>query len=805
MDSQDLIKQFNISTREYMNHRSDEHLSSIQRSLQVLPASSDPSVFDLSNKDIIDFFVNLHELMIVHDAQSNVTWSAVNVLLAACRNSTTRERLVHTYKFAPILTKLLRLELGSNEKNLKVLQLLQELTYGVNISWQEAHLSVLISTLTKWIVANDETLILLSLGVLVNLCYKNVPAVYTLMRSVDIKKFIKAILKLQKNNDPLRVQVCKLMIILKDVSGGVPDPEIDTYVESTCPTLIEALSKGSACLMRHIVIFFKEIITNPKSSHVLKNYKNFDRDTEKLLNSIKEDEVSLDCVGVLLEYFQCLIQLNCTELEFYYPRILQFALRWISNVDISTDSLKLICCMVSKVFSVSEETPLTRALIDILDENTSVILLILEIRDNGLLNNSYFIKLTALLHLLSEMLKVPKLADNIICSINQSVLEKLFQPLKNPVIRDSNIFQEPVYSFYVHALLFLTDLADKDTNWFIMYRELLREKQVLTVLSAALYTGPEDIKKRVLSLTGTTGFSTECIAMLAGCMQELNQLIIFSPSEKSCEEQPTTSQNISPMDITPLMTMTQEGYLNALLEKYEDAASKSNEIMTSSLIEFYHLKMAAMSQSIRCMQTSQEATDLRATRLQHSLALASSEIFRLHQLLHSTHQNLEVNAIESAKVCERMGELETKAQEIHNKYDQVVQTLRSKTRIVTEQNEQIDNLKAVIKMNENSIQQLKEELKIMENRNEGLLKEKIMLEDNIENLQKIISDNKKENDSNLKKINTLKKEIMAQSDKISELQKLNSEKEIEIGSLCKELQEQKRTRERILEVAMGKL
>uniref|UniRef100_T1HNJ6 CIP2A N-terminal domain-containing protein n=1 Tax=Rhodnius prolixus TaxID=13249 RepID=T1HNJ6_RHOPR len=694
-----------------MNNRSDEHLTSIQRSLQVLPASSDPTVFDLSNKDIVDFFVNLHELMIVFDAQSNITWSAVTVLLAACRNSNTRERLVHTYKFAPILTKLLRFELGSNEKNLKVLQLLQELTYGVNISWQEAHLGALISLLTEWIVGNDESLILLSLGVLVNLCYKNVPAVFTLMRSVDIKKFIKSVLKLQKNNDPLRVQVCKLMIILKDVSGGVPDPEIGTYIESTCPTLIDALSRDNAYLMKHIVIFFKEIVTNSKSSHILCSYKNFGNDTEKLLNSIKEDEVSLECVGVLLEYFQCLVKLDCAELEFYYPKILQFALRWINNVDISTDSLKLMCCIVTKVFSMTEETSLKKALIDILDDNTSVILLILEIRENGTMSNSLFVKLTALLHLLSEMLKEAKLAEQIICSINQPVLEKLFLPLKNSVMKNSNIFQEPVYSFYVYALLFLTELADKNTNWFIMYRELLRERQILTVLSAALYTGPEDIKKRVLSLTGSTGFSSEC----------------------------------------------------------------------------------------------QEATDLRATRLQHSLALASSEVFRLHQLLYSTQQNLEVNKVESAKVCERMGELEIKAQEIHNKYDQVVQTLRSKTRIVTEQNEQILNLKGQIKENENSLLQLKEELKKMEHKNEGLLKEKSMLEDNIESLQKTILENKKENDGNLKKICSLKKEIMAQSDMISELQKMNSEKEIEIGNLCKELQEQKRTRERILEVAMGKL
>jgi hypothetical protein len=77
----------------------------------------------------------------------------------------------------------------------------------VKIAWQEAHLPHLISTLTSWISHAEKDVINLSLGVLVNLCYKNLPAVYTLMRSMDSKQFLRTILKLQNDDINTRVQV----------------------------------------------------------------------------------------------------------------------------------------------------------------------------------------------------------------------------------------------------------------------------------------------------------------------------------------------------------------------------------------------------------------------------------------------------------------------------------------------------------------------------------------------------------------------------------------------------------------------
>jgi hypothetical protein len=82
------------------------------------------SVFDPGNSVAAEFYVSLHELMSALEPKSGLVWCAIGVLQHACRNPAARCALVHTYRFAPILTRLL----GSNliqEKRIRVLQLLQ--------------------------------------------------------------------------------------------------------------------------------------------------------------------------------------------------------------------------------------------------------------------------------------------------------------------------------------------------------------------------------------------------------------------------------------------------------------------------------------------------------------------------------------------------------------------------------------------------------------------------------------------------------------------------------------------------------
>jgi hypothetical protein len=82
------------------------------------------SIFDPGSCVATEFYVTLHELMSTLEPSSGLVWCAIGVLHHACRNPAARHALIHTYKFAPILTRLL----GANliqDKRVRVLQLLQ--------------------------------------------------------------------------------------------------------------------------------------------------------------------------------------------------------------------------------------------------------------------------------------------------------------------------------------------------------------------------------------------------------------------------------------------------------------------------------------------------------------------------------------------------------------------------------------------------------------------------------------------------------------------------------------------------------
>lgn len=152
--------------------------------------SIDYSTFDPHKSIVPEFFICLHDLLSCLDSRSSLTWCCVSVLSVACRNLVARQALIHTYQFIPPLSRLIGDHL-THDRKVKLLTLMQELSFGIKMTWQIPHLPHLMSTLTKWIEVGEEEIVVLSLGVLVNLCYKNLPAIYTLTRSTDIKRFIR--------------------------------------------------------------------------------------------------------------------------------------------------------------------------------------------------------------------------------------------------------------------------------------------------------------------------------------------------------------------------------------------------------------------------------------------------------------------------------------------------------------------------------------------------------------------------------------------------------------------------------------
>lgn len=74
---------------------------------KVISVSLDLNVFDPGTSIAAEFYVSLYELMNSIGSRSTLVWSAVDVLQNVCRNVLARQSLIRTYKFTPILARLL--------------------------------------------------------------------------------------------------------------------------------------------------------------------------------------------------------------------------------------------------------------------------------------------------------------------------------------------------------------------------------------------------------------------------------------------------------------------------------------------------------------------------------------------------------------------------------------------------------------------------------------------------------------------------------------------------------------------------
>lgn len=822
MDNKQLIKVFIGSAKDYIKQKTESTTNSLHRYLQILSATSDLTVFEPGSCEAAEFYVTLYEVMGCLDAHSEMLWCAISILQDAARNPNARNSLIHTYKFVPILSRLLSAPLIP-EKRFRVLHLLQELTYGVQISWQEGHLPFLISTLITYICGDDSELTSVALGVLVNLCYKNLPAVYTLMRCVDTKNFLRTILKLQRDKVDTRVQVCKLMMILDHLSKDIPDAEILTFVMVTFTMLGKAFDCGNVCLMRHIVDFFKDIKDNAHARNVLASYPTYVKDTQTLVDtlSVKTSSKDLQCTNLLIEFIHLLLSLKVTNLEVLYPQIVVCGLTWIDEETTSAQALDLIYIVLVQCRSADSQTETYKDVIARVDEKLQILIGMLEkgIQINtGKNDNKTY---TALLRLFQEMVSSSSLHVKIGKLISKNVFEMIFQPLlaSEPGLND-NLFHQSRTVLYVQAMCLLSELMIKNSEWMILYSELLQQKKVLMVLAVALYSSDNPVKQQVLFLTGTSGFPRESLTLLSQCMSELNQLVVLAPAATNLPLSLPATHNIPEHDAVPLFTLAQQGAIDSFISKMEELFSKNQvqDITTSAVIELYQYKVSSMHYTERAMQTNLETSTLHVTHLTHRLAQMTAEMARLHQLLYANSQTIEGNKLEVLALKEQLQTAEHTAKSLHNKAAQLNQDMNSKTRIISEQKNEIEKLTNTIREknkiceeSEEIVNTLKENLSKSEKSIEALINDKTelsktctKLQEKLEVKERVIIEKNIEIENRVTTNQTLEREIANQRALIKGLERTISDKDSELSEQQKQLQELIRMREIIYEISAGK-
>ncbi|XP_012256642.1 uncharacterized protein LOC105686413 [Athalia rosae] len=702
MEKHRCMKAFIAAALEYSKHPSETTAAVLQRNLGTIGASLDLSIFDPGSSVAAEFYVSLHELTNSLVSRSSLIWSAVAVLQHACKNSAARQALIHTYKFTPILTRLLEANLTA-EKRIRVLQLLQELTYGVKISWLEAHLPYLISTLTQWVTnSTEEDVVALSLGVLVNLCYKNLPAIYTLMRAVDTKVFVRTLLKVQSYNINTRVQCCKLLIVLEDINRQIPDKDILDFAEVTFTSLVTALKDKNVLLLRHTVDFFDDVRQNDNSKAVLITYPNYIAGVQNILEALGSNS-DPECVALMMEFLACLVRLQIPALVELYSHCVKAAMMWVPVERVCSKALSLIRMVVMDARRL-------KGSLDILNElDLSVLMLVLDTGCGAEESNAAWsvesqARLTEFLQLLLEMVRIATLRPKVMQIFTDQMMRQLISPMleQNDASMNEagpgNLFQDPMVTLYIQALSLTADLAVQDSNWLTLYSELLRKKQIQMVMALALFTGDGEAKQRVLQLTSSVGFPQECVAAVARCMSELEPLVLVQGTTVHgpvARDRSVMTNNHSGEMQAPLFSLAQEGRLDIFIAKLQEAfdSNQIQDITTSAVMELYEYKLAAMRHAERAMQASLEAANRHGTSLQHRLAQVVAESSRLHQLLFYTQQCLEGSQAEKLALIAKIKDAETQTGRVHATQVQEIKGLR---KIVTEKSATVEQLNCTV-------------------------------------------------------------------------------------------------------------
>lgn len=673
MEKYQEMKKFIAAALEYSRHHADSSTSALQRHLQILASTTDISEFDPSSSVATEFYVSLHELMAGLESRSMLVWSAIAVLQKACTNPNAKRALIHTYKFIPILTRFLGTH-HITDKQLRLLQVLVELTYGVKISWQEAHLPYLISTLVQIVMEGDSELKPYALGVLVNLCYKNLPALYVLMRKVEITKFIKCITKLNDNPN-IRMQVCKMLIILEQMKGVLPDTDVLNFVDVTFSTVTAAFESRDVFLLRHIVDFFKDVKDNEHFSAVMLKYPRYYADTKKLVELVEiqesDDDASLECIALLLDFFPSLLKKDVEGIPKLFPRLSAACLRWVQNETTSIQSLGVIQSIIEQV-KIHTYNDIRDEVVETVKTGLPALLLILDSGgEEPPTNMDKRLRLTGLVTLLSEMSVYPDLRKEILNSVKYKVVGGIFESIiKQEPVEHDNLFKNDVSELCIQTLILVSALATFSSEWMSLYVKLLTQRNVQAALAIALYSGSKKIKTQVFSLSSSPGWTKECTSLLSEIMWEIKP-VAFGPASNVPNSNPP---HASLQELVPLYNCAQESRLNELILALQEAKenNKIGDSSTSAVMELYEYKLAAMGHAERRMQCSLEAADAACTGMNHQIAQYRAEVARLHQMLFYSQQCIEGTATEKKELMNKLSEMTVKlANEKKNQYAEI--------------------------------------------------------------------------------------------------------------------------------------
>lgn len=517
-------------------------------------------------------------------------------------------------------------------EKISLLGVLQDLTCGINKNCFVPNLHHMITTLCRWIQAKEsDQIVLLSLGVIVNVCLNNQPAQYIFANAMDVRTLSRYLLTLTDHK--IVTCVAKMFIILDQMHGVVPQKTLGQLLDCTLRSINDAIIvKDHLDLRQHIEFYLNLKSDSDDVRRIIATFADFPELIKDLLctmNRCKEssnDEGMSECTSLVFRFFCSILECNLPCIDDLYKVMAKLALDWIRHESVAPDAL----CLLKTVLLTSTDSSklITEMIMPEIYNFTP---------DFHLVNARMSIVMCTMYYHVFDLLKIFLRGNSsrtqVLEHLKKEHFEKMFETIVNNTNESGDVskFSPQALDMYINAMSVISVVGLSCNDWGQFLHVLFEQKPVQTVLALGLTTG--DQQRRINALEVISRNNVQLSKSVGDILNEISQPtpvvqsnhIKFSPILNS-----NTSANTVKFDeIMRVLT--------------EMKAGKQLSVDVCDVMDLYEYRLSISAQSQQTLTAYAEAAATYSNQLQQQITQLN-EVQQRTQQMHLRSEHMRKDA-----------------------------------------------------------------------------------------------------------------------------------------------------------------
>ncbi|XP_064120822.1 uncharacterized protein LOC135225414 [Macrobrachium nipponense] len=795
------IKNFIMTSYEYQRKKTDRNLMQVQRQLQILSVVSDLHVFEPTCMETLEFYVCLEKLLTSADGKSPLAWKIITLFAHLCQSENIRVALRDDLKLVPVLCDFLLASKFSKDKTLKLLQLIEAVSYKIKIPHAEAWVITLVQYLSDLMKSdNSDDLFSPALSILANLCRFNPPALSCLRSYAFTKPIVHCLIDMKNPSNKERLLAAEMMLYLHQDFSRSGRNYAEEQVASAIDCILQAASDGFAendvSSLQLAADVFAEFSACPSLEERLRepNYSGFVGGIMKYLTPESPESV----VEVFLNLLYHIIDLDQPSLQPLYEDIFVKVMKWLASDCCILPALRVLraLIMVDNKFVDSQYIQeFISAIVVSLDMDeamhlspqklhhiNSILILVEELCNYDttirmkLAMTFQVSKFSNLLKLVIGLGNASKNNDTIMCSVPEVSINSTWRDLEFTAATkrvSKTELDDKMSQAVVNLMSVVKLLGSHNGDFIIEYEQMMNNPMTMKHLVRCERSSNSDLIAKALTVLSKGTIPSASMEALVSAVEESNKSSIPHGLESALYNR--GERNVIPF--SPDL----EARIDKMIERLSGTVEKLElkDIGLTAVMEMYEYKLATMVHAEETLQNALAAADsrYRQTHLAHLQAQAQTD--QLRKLLNAWEERILTVQHEKAEVEESIVK-------IQKSYQQVRETMiTEKTNLERENKElcsEMKEQKAAIEARDENIRRLQRQMQESHAEIKNLHQ---VIKEEQDKIQKLHTQNRKLEDDvkkSGKDYDSLEKECNRLEKCLAEVKKENSELELLIHS-----------------------